>query len=69
MQCAMPLVTGRFVLLTDFTTANIVLHLLGHFKLVEVSDDHFDGVIRNNMAGNLAVMFGFRYFYTESRII
>ena len=68
MQCARPLITGRFVLLVVFTMANIVLDILSHFWLVEVTVDHFHGFIHAHIAVHLAVMFGFHYFQTERRI-
>ena len=65
----MPLVTGCFVRLAVFTTANIVLNIFGRLRLVEVSVDHFDGFILIHVSGHLAVLFGFHYFHTEAGII
>ena len=57
----MPLMTGRFVLLVVFTTANIVLDILSHLWTVEVMVDHFHGIIHAHMSGKLAVMLSVDY--------
>ena len=69
MQCAMPLVRGHFVLLTVFTTANIVLNTWNHFKTVVVSFHHYNAFFHTHIASHFSVMLGFQYLHTEARII
>ena len=64
----MPLMTGCFVLLAVFRTANIVLDNLSHLWPVEVTVDHFHGFVHAHMAGYLAVMLSFHYFQMERGI-
>ena len=68
MQRAMPLMSGSFVLLAVFTTANIVLNILIDLWPVEVSVDQFHGFIHANMAGHAAVMLALHYQFVERRI-
>ena len=68
MQSTMPLVSGSFVLLAVFTTANIVLNILSHLWPVEVSVDHFHGFIHAHMAGHAAVMLALHHQFAERGI-
>ena len=70
MQCALPpsLMMGRSILLALFTTANLVLDILSHLLLVEVTVDHFHGFIHAHTAGHLAILLGFYYFQSERGI-
>ena len=68
MQRAMPLMSGSFVLLAVFTTANIVLDILSHHWPVEVSVDHFHSFIHAYMAGHTAVMLALHYQFAERGI-
>ena len=65
----MPLVSGSFVLLAVFTTANIVLDILSHLWPVEVSVDQFHGFIDAHMAGHAAIMLALRNQFAERGII
>ena len=65
MQCTMPLMSGSFVLLGVFTTANIVLDILSHLWPVEVSVDQFQGFIHAHMAGHSAVMLALHNQFVE----
>ena len=64
----MPLMSESFVPLADFTTANIVLDILGHLWLVEVSVDQFHGFIHAHMAGHTAVVLALHYQFVERGI-
>ena len=64
----MPLVSGSFLLLAVFTTANIVLDILSHLWPVEVSVDEFHGFIHAHMAGHAAVMLALHYQFAERGI-
>ena len=68
MQRAMPLMSGSFVLLAVFTTANIVLDILSHLWPVEVSVNQFHGFIHAHMAGHSAVMLALHYQFAEQGI-
>ena len=65
MQRAMPLMSGSFVLLDIFTTANLVLNILSHLCPVEVSVDQFHGFIHAHMAGHSAVLLTFHYQFVD----
>ena len=60
--------SGSFVLLAVFTTANIVLDILTHLWPVEVSVDQFNGFIHAHMAGHAAVMLALHYQFVERGI-
>ena len=68
MQRAMPIMSGSFVLLAVFTTANIVLNILSHLWPVEVSVDQFHGFIHAHMADHSAVVLTLHYQFTEQGI-
>ena len=68
MQRTMPLMSGSFVLLAVFTTANIVLDILSHLWPVEVSVDQFHGFIHAHMAGHAAVMLALHNQFAEQGI-
>ena len=68
MQRAMPLMSGSFILLAVFTTANIVLDVLSHLWPVEVSVDQFHGFIHAHMAGHTAVVLALHYQFAERGI-
>ena len=68
MQRAMPLMSGSFVLLAVFTTANIVLDILSHLWPVEVSVDQFHGFIHADVAGHVAVMLALHNQFAEQGI-
>ena len=64
----MPLMSGSFVLLAVFTTANIVLDFLRHFWPVEVSVDQFHCFIHAHMAGHTAVVLALHYQFAKRGI-
>ena len=68
VQRAMPLMSGRFVLLAVFTTTKIVLDILSHFWPVEVSVDQFHGFIHAHMAGHTTVVLALHYQFAERGI-